>query len=494
MIKTHYPDEHEALMRSCDGQLFQIFEDINGITKSAASQLFSSSDLDSVRPDKDHFLIHNVLVGDEETYGYNRNGDSFPKAACEGRVNTFLTHGANYREHRNRSKKQSLGPIKLAGFHPKQRRIEIVGWWHKKAAEEEYELAKQGKSLSFSMSCRVPWDECSCCGNHAKKASLYCEHLADRMTQYIPEFQKYAFARNTLPTFYDNSRVKAPADRIAHFLEYRFGDDDLAKAAAAGSRVFSATEWAAWEGVDIPDPEEGVPFDLLKVAMLRKLVEEETWLQGLPADAPMGNVKVAFVRTVAPVAFREELSEAALQSFRQLRPATLMRELSKRAAILPFKSFAAYAMGISLADAKVSPVVKRAAEHYLPSMFSALEKKGDSEVGSLFDAAPSYMAACDSNNNDEVQQFMDHVEKNFGIRTESLNPRVMRDYPEEDQEVRHDDETLKSSSVDSRASVLAEAYAQYQLRALCDMESISGIDVTDAERLITVAGNRHIYR
>ncbi len=492
MIKVHYDTDQEALLRACDGHMFSIHEDLNGLRKSASSSLFSAADLDSVRPDKDHFLIHNVLVGDEETYGQNRNGDSFPKDACTRRVNTFVSDGANYREHRNRSPKQRLGPIKKAGFAPKERRIEIIGWWNKKAAEEEYEMAKAGKALSFSMSCRVPWDECSCCKNRAKRASAYCTHLADSMNQYLPEFQKYAFARNIEPTFYDNSRVRNPADRIAHYLEYRFGDDDLQKAAAAG-HVISGADWAAYEGVTLPDPEEVIPFSILKAAMLHRLAAEEEWLNGLTAEAAM-SPKVAFVRQVAPLAFCGELSEAQLSRFRELRPETLMREFAKRAAIMPFISFAAYAQGTSLAEAKDSPTVKIAARKYVPQVFTSLVKKGDSGIGQLFEAGSHFSAQCD-NSGDDVQKFMDQVEQQFGIRSESLNPRVMDAEAPADAETRHDDEEVKSSStIDAHAEILAEAYGQYQLRALCDMESISGADVSDSQRLVTVAGNRHIYR
>ena len=87
-------------------------------------------------------------------------------------------------------------------------------------------MAKQGKALSFSMSCRVPNDRCSICGNEAKSISAYCEHLGRRMGQYDNDMRKYAFAYNDKPTFFDISRVKNPADRIAHFLSYSFNEGD----------------------------------------------------------------------------------------------------------------------------------------------------------------------------------------------------------------------------------------------------------------------------
>ena len=153
MIKVHHDDDQEELFRLCGGQMFTVYDDLNALNKSAASSLFSASDLDRVRPDNDHFLIHNIGMGSQENYGQNRNGDAFPKQACVDHVGTFVTHGHFFREHRNRDPKESIGSIKLAGYNPVLHRVETVMWGSRKKAEKEYEMAKAGKTLAFSMSC-----------------------------------------------------------------------------------------------------------------------------------------------------------------------------------------------------------------------------------------------------------------------------------------------------------------------------------------------------
>lgn len=898
MIKVHYDDDHEGLLRLLDGRTFTICETINELRKSAASQLFTPADMDRFRPDKDHFMIHNIIVGDEETYGQNRNGDSWPKEACQSRHHTFVSEGAFYREHRNRSKKQAIGIIKASGFHPTLRRIENIMWGDKEKAEEEFELAKQGKNLSFSMSCfpagtlvrmsdgsekriellrcgdavlthvgregkvshtmsrsytgagvklrsyglseaivctedhgiwhrpaassvkacpvcgekfrglrnhlrqqkdvkhqaafrdlprycegftaagnllpgdlvrqavdhtstedadpnwaivagyflaegnlyradcysvvngkkygpydnwrteftfneneehlirelqaavvalgfsepsvhhypeghskvvrshsrnlfawleehcgklshgkrlsrtlrhwklplqklmlekwlegdgtwhdenevlsgttvgrqlhwnmmdiaarlgfaagchkdkagpskreayivsfrgtdaaalrvakvpksftgdreaarslsrlrhqtatltfksakalsfvengfvyrrlrkvetvflneevyditvpgdhgfqvhgygvsncRVPWDECNCCGNRAKRASAYCDHLKHHMNQYVPEFKKYAFARNILPTFYDDSRVVAPADRIAHYLEYRFHDDDMAKAAAV-NRVITGAEWAEFEGVCIPDPEEPQSFDRHKTAMLQLLVNDEAWLNDLNKQAYDSRYEFAkMVSTATP----EELNESELNSLRELRPGTLMRELAKRACILPFVTFCAYANGTSVEEARNSDIVKRAAIVHLPGIFTKLQEQGDEpRLGNMFDAASDFVASCDTSFDHNCLAIMRKASCSMSIEPELFSRNFLHTEfaPRPEANIALD----KSASVDSEAQIMAEAYAHYQLHALCDMENLHGEQISDAQRLIGVTQNRHVYR
>jgi hypothetical protein len=492
MIKVHYDDDQPELLKLCDGRMYEFIEDFNALNKSAASQLFSASDLDAVRPDKDHFLIHNIGMGDQETYGQNKNGDGWPKKACEDRCHTFVSDGYFFREHRNRSKKESIGQIKLAGFHPQMHRIETVLWGHKKKAEEEYEMAKAGKALSFSMSARVPYDICSCCDNRAKKASLYCEHLKHHMNQWMPEFRKYAFAINDRPTFYDMSRVATPADRIARYLEYRFGDDELRKAASA-SLLITGEDWARFEGVSIPDPEEAIPFSILKHAMLHRLAAEEAWL-GEEGNLKSASLKSAFARDIAPRALSQELSEDELQEIRTLRPATLMYELAKTASLLPFISFAAYATGKTMVETRESVVVKRAAAYHVPVIFSRLADAGDEpQLGEMFESQGKALADCDVAKTASVETALRNIAAKTSITDSAVQNRLLQQ--DWDVKPHMDMENVKSaSSADSDAGVLAQAYGLYQLNALCDMEAIRGEDLGDPQRTLIAGANKHIYR
>lgn len=156
--------------------------------KSAASNLVSKELLEEYRPkDSKTACIHLIAMGDAETYGFNRNGDAFPQKALEKYASTFVSNGNLFREHRNKDKKKRLGSVKWAGYDPSPKgmhRVELIVHMNKDAAEEEFEMAKQGSALNFSMSCRVPNDRCSCCGNQAKRTVDYCDCLKYNMGQW----------------------------------------------------------------------------------------------------------------------------------------------------------------------------------------------------------------------------------------------------------------------------------------------------------------------
>lgn len=492
MIKTHHDDDQPGLFELCQGRMWEFSDNFNDFTKSAASRLFTPADLDLVRPDDFHFLIHNIGMGDQETYGQNKNGDGWPKDACETRVHTFVSDGCFFREHRNRSKDEAIGQIKLAGFHPALRRVETVLWGDKRLAEEEYEMAKAGKALSFSMSARVPWDECTCCGNRAKKASQYCHHLREQMNQWVPEFRKYAFAINRRPTFYDMSRVRTPADRIAHYLEYRFGGDEMRKAAALNG-VITGCDWAEYEGVCVPDEAEAVPFPMLQTTMLQKLAAEEAWCSE-EGNVKAATAKAAFVREIGPRAFESDFNDEDLAAIRGLRPATFMHEMAKRAAVMPFVTFAAYALGRRVDEVKVSDVVKVAALKYLPRVFRDLEAAGDDTRNrGMWEATSHSLAGADAALDASVTPVLHKAAKDLTLDSEGVRRRIIHNEPAPKLHV--DPELVKSaSSVDSDAKVLAQTFGYYQLQALCDMENLRGEETTDAQRTLLTSSNNHVYR
>ena len=114
-------------------------------------------------------------------------------------------------------------------------------------------MAKEGKDLSFSMSCRVPNDRCSICGNKAKTLPQYCDHLKHNMGKWIEKSAGYAYAYNDEPVFFDISRVANPADRIARHLEYMFKEagETVKSASAKGDLVIPSALAAKIEGVNL---------------------------------------------------------------------------------------------------------------------------------------------------------------------------------------------------------------------------------------------------
>jgi len=97
--------------------------------------------------------VHLLAVGDQETYGCNRNGDAFPKQACIDYHKTFEKYAKVYREHKNKINDPSYGIVIASGYNKPMGRIELVVGLDKKSCAVEIEKIASGKQQSFSMSC-----------------------------------------------------------------------------------------------------------------------------------------------------------------------------------------------------------------------------------------------------------------------------------------------------------------------------------------------------
>lgn len=212
-----------------------------------AENIFGCS-YDSLKPTDDKFVgIHLTALGDEETYGPNRNFDSFPKEACVKYHDTFVKHGHVFSHHHNdASKDEILGSIKASAYNDKMHRVELFIWADKDKAKEGLGTLEKTGECYFSMACRIPFDECSVCGAHRKNSSdpNMCEHIRSQLGK-IAENGKVAFMRNTKPDFFDISFVTRPADRIAYSLKVAGEQDEgvvtsemLAKAAGVEEPVW----------------------------------------------------------------------------------------------------------------------------------------------------------------------------------------------------------------------------------------------------------------
>lgn len=155
MKKLIYPDSNSELFSSLDGVMVSVIRDTNFYSniKKASSSAISRQLLEDCKPDKDHFLIHITAIGDDETYGFNKNADGFPKKANEKYYKTFETNANLFREHNSSSPKNRIGIIKAAAYNKDMHRIEVVAWANIKKAAAEYEAALAGKPLSSSMGC-----------------------------------------------------------------------------------------------------------------------------------------------------------------------------------------------------------------------------------------------------------------------------------------------------------------------------------------------------
>lgn len=491
ITKLIYQDSSEELMRAvaANGEAMTSLIEYDRGVKSASSDLVSKKLLEEYRPTDDHTAcIHLIAMGNSDQYGFNRNGDYFAGDVLEKRAHTFVTHGHVFREHNNKDPEKALGQVKWAGYDPKgMQRVELIIHMDKDKAEEEYQMAKEGKALNFSMSCKVPNDRCSCCGNEAKSVSRYCDHLKNHMGQYLDGFNKYAFAYNDVPTFFDISRVKVPADRIARHLEYMFKDDEsMAKKASAGEVLIPSAIAAAAEGVNLDS------FDLDEMHVLCKMAEAEEMIDGLIKSATYGNADSYAANYVYPKSLLDTMTPEELVTARAMQPESFFREMAKRACVMSFPAFCQYISGAP--DVMGSPLFGMAAEQ-LPRVHRIMRIKITRivPVTSQFRAGSSFMADHDPcprcpEGGDPVDKMMDSAEEKFSLAGDHPKYRVVHHMTKDDAEDEDDDaeeeekprkrkrnkKEEEDTDEEEKAAALAEAYGQYQIRALCDMKDLHG--------------------
>ena len=349
-MSADLPDE---LMVALDGHISTFFDSSRQV-KSASSSAFSRELMEKHLPDDNHFAVHYIALGEQERYGPNRNGDGWPRAGLihdSGNygTHTFVKNGHYFREHRNRDPKKAIGNIVAAAFNEKMGRGEVVVHGDKRKAEREYEAAKRGEQLDCSMSARVPGDRCSICDHFAKSARVYCDHLKHHMTKWMPKHQKFAFAINDEPNFFDLSAVEHKADRIASHLEVRLPENE--KSASYAGFQFSEDR-ATEAGVLLPSSLELGCSDPVHQLWLEKCAK---------AEASQDQIDIDFVKEAKAYAFSEPVTESQLTAMRELTPDVLFAWMAKRAATIPFNAFVAYVSNKSLADVEADENYKQAA-------------------------------------------------------------------------------------------------------------------------------------
>ena len=376
-FKTWFADAQDQLVTSVGGigLLNRVYLE-GSLVKEAASAVFSKRELDELKPPPGYFMVHQIGVGAGEAFGWNRNGDYFPKEALVKYHPTFVSHGAQYREHRNTDRRLAIGQIKAARYNHEMERTEQVLWSEIRKCADAYEAAKAGEETAYSMSCYVPYDICSVCEKRARSTAEYCPDLKRHMGHYDRGARKYAYAINTKPTFTDMSLVARPADRTAWSLSYGFADQEgLAKAASAmgvqerdlsGLLGFRSSVFAA------PDARDR--------AILQKLASYEARLEQASRTGNFDGSEweKAAYQYVLPGA-SSTLVDFETQDFdrlRRMRPGVLLGELAKRACMCGVAPVVSLFDGTPLEQNQANPVVMGAQNH-LPGIFRMLGQVAD---------------------------------------------------------------------------------------------------------------------
>jgi hypothetical protein len=186
-------------------------------------------------PGKTQLLIDAMGAG--EWWGSNRNGDYFPHEQLmpgpgieDYGHKTFMQLAYPFKHHVNKDPKQAYGDkVILSVYHPGMHRVQLIVAVHDDRCKDIIDRVDVGDYPSVSMGCRVPYDQCSICGNKAKNRSQYCDDLKYQMNRILPDGRR-VMAINFHPKFFDISFVLIGAEKASYVLK---------KVASAQSEIFN---------------------------------------------------------------------------------------------------------------------------------------------------------------------------------------------------------------------------------------------------------------
>lgn len=437
MIKITSPDTHDALVAGG----YPLSSLISDHSIKSASAAFMREKIAEFKPDDRHFMQHLIAMGAHERYGWNRNGDTFTRDELMKTHPSFTKHAHLYREHRNSDPATlGIGFVKASAYNPEMDWVELLVWGDKRKAEKEYEMAKAGKELSYSMSCKIAGDICSCCDKFSRRTTDYCDHAANHLGQYLPEFKKYAFVYNPAPRFFDISIVGKPADRLAHYISYQF-PGDMDKAASAEQRVIGGAAWAGFYGMS--DEASILPI----IARMH--------------DDNCEFAKLAHVTGMNCFSSDAQLSQRQVDKLRSRNLPTVFRALAKRAALLPFDAFVAVVSG--------QPIDTIARSEDYKAALGALHAGQLKEACcAMSDIESQVSAGTSTDDADPIDEVIDEADGRLSCKIENSKPAV---------------KVITVKVASPEASAWAAAYGVYKAAAARDMLDAGSINDNDVQAI-----------
>lgn len=417
MIKISYSTDQESLLRDC-GNLFTLVDSPSMIKRASTSGITREM-LQDLKPDKDHFLVHYVALGDHEHYGFNRNADTFTKEACQKYHHTFVKNGHFFKEHNHYSPKLAIGQIKASAYNEDMGRVEVAVWAHKKKAASLLEKIKNGVDPTSSMGCKIAFDRDSCTGKLSPDPSHYEPHMKNSPGQWVEEFKKYAFVYNDDPNWFDLSDVKKPADRIALYIRYQgLPEDSYTKVASAESGIIIP---GAVMGELLWGNRESMNSEYTKIANL--FLEAEEQFEDLLSEENTSDESI-FVKNACLNSFdpSDTLEDSDFSTLQRLRPESVFYKLANSGIVLPFKDWLKYTQDMSDEELNSNDTVKYATTILLPKGFKLLS---ENPVDPKPYEGGRYSAENDGANCSEIDKLMRRAADKFGVSEEPLCKRVI---------------------------------------------------------------------
>lgn len=163
--------------------------------------------------DPDFLYMWVRIVSAGEYYGPNKNGDYFPEDELVAYWETF-NEAHPFKNHENKNVENAIGKIITVRWNPMMKCVELLKGIDRKRAPEIVRGYLKGYLTDVSMGCKVPYTECSICGNKARKRSEFCDHIKYNRLQYLGNGER-VFEINFKPKFHDSSTVLNGAERVA---------------------------------------------------------------------------------------------------------------------------------------------------------------------------------------------------------------------------------------------------------------------------------------
>lgn len=167
-----------------------------------------------IQSDPRYVYILVSALGAGEIWGPNVNGDYFREEDIIASHKTFELFGNVFLHHQNKDPNNNSGKILFSHWNPRMHRVELIVRIDREKAPKVARDVDNGKMPDVSMGCKVKFDVCSYCGNHAKTRAEYCTHLKHSMGKVLRDGRQ-VYAINPNPKFFDISIVFIGADRTA---------------------------------------------------------------------------------------------------------------------------------------------------------------------------------------------------------------------------------------------------------------------------------------
>lgn len=206
----------------------KLLREATSLHKIASTHSPAVDYIKTVAPEPGKTIVLVIGLGDNETYGANRNGDGFPSQPVKGKIapdEVLTKHYQSYdkahvfEHHVNSDPAKAIGRVKKAFWNPHMRRVEMVEDFDNAKAPHLLEKIASGAYPAKSMGCRIKYDVCNNCGNKAKTRADYCDHLKFAMSRIDPHSGVQNSALNPSPDFFDSSWVLRPADRTGFMMK-----------------------------------------------------------------------------------------------------------------------------------------------------------------------------------------------------------------------------------------------------------------------------------